>query len=593
MAMNWDKLNIDLKGRAKGKTKVHCPKCHDTRANKQDRSLSVDIDAGLYKCHYCGWSGSAAEKENNEWRRPVRMQAKEYKRPEKIGSTELSEKMISYFTGRGISLPTLQLMGVTEGKEWMPQKNAEVNTIQFNYYRDSELVNTKFRTADKHFKLTSGAELIPYNVDAILGTKEAIITEGEIDTLSFVEIGLLNTVSVPNGASSNLSYFDAYIESHFDDKEVIYIAVDDDPKGEILKNELIRRFGAERCRIVEYGEGCKDANEHLVKYGKESLLECYHNAREVKIDGVFNLTDYEKSLDALFENGLQPGATIGHRNFDNLCSFETKRLCIVTGVPSSGKSEYIDEMLQRLNLRYGWRSAFFSPENAPLEYHASKLIEKFTGKKFKKGVLSEEEYREAKKHLEKDFYFISPEKYTLSHILDAARSLVRRKGIKCLVIDPFNRVEAEASSKSETLQISEFLDRLTNFAQQNDVLVILMAHPSKRPKTKDGAIEVPNLYDISGSANFYNKADYGIIVHRNYAEDLVEVHVQKVKFRNLGQVGIAQFKYNINNGRYTPVIGGVQDDWDNSNHLRRSIKDVNENEQKLIPFDYDSGDIPF
>lgn len=591
--MNWEKLNIDLKGRTKGKVKLHCPECHDTRSNKQDRSLSVDIDAGLFKCHYCSWSGSALEKEDSEWRRPVKMQPKEYKKPEKIGSSELSEKVITYFAGRGISLSTLQLINVTEGREFMPQKNAEVNTIQFNYHRDGELVNCKYRTADKHFKLTSGAELLPYNIDAIFGAKEAIITEGEIDTLSFIECGLLSVVSVPNGASANLSYLDAYIESHFDDKEVIYIAVDDDTKGEILKNELIRRFGAERCRIVEYGEGCKDANEHLVKYGKESLLECYKNAKEVKIEGVFTVRDFEQSLDALFENGLQPGATIGHRNFDHLCSFETKRLCIVTGVPGSGKSEFIDEMLERLNLRYGWRSAFFSPENAPLAYHASKFIEKFTGRKFKKGYLTESEYLEVKSHLEKEFFFIVPEKFTLSHILDAAKSLVRRKGIKCLVIDPFNRVEAEASSKSETLQISDFLDKLTNFAQQNDVLVILMAHPSKRPKTKDGAIEVPNLYDISGSANFYNKADYGIIVHRNYPEDLVEVHVQKVKFRNLGQVGTAHFKYNINNGRYTPVIGGIQDEWDNTNHLRKSIKDPNDIEQKLIPFNYDSGDIPF
>lgn len=591
--MKWDELNINLRGTTKGKIKTHCPKCRDTRNNKQDRSLSVDIDAGLFKCHYCEWSGSAAEKEDNDWRKPVRMYEKVYKKPEKTGSANLSERVVRYFAGRGISLQTLQLMGVTEGPEWMPQKNAEVNTIQFNYYLNGEHVNTKFRTADKFFKLTSGAELLPYNVDAVFGASTAIITEGEIDTLSWVEVDVQNVVSVPNGASANLSYLDAYIESHFDDKETIYIAVDDDTKGEVLKNELIRRFGAERCRIIEYGDGCKDSNEHLVKYGRESLLKCLEEAKDVKIEGVFTVRDFETSLDALFENGLQPGATIGHRNFDELCSFETKRLCIVTGVPGSGKSEFIDEMLERLNLRYGWRSVLFSPENAPLAYHASKFIEKFTGKKFKKGVLSEPEYLEVKEHIEKNFYFLCPEKFTLVQILEAAKLLVRRKGIKCLVIDPFNRVEQENSSKSETLQISDFLDKLTNFAQMNDVLVILMAHPSKRPKTKEGGIEVPNLYDIAGSAAFYAKADYGIVVHRNYPEDLVEVHIQKVKFRNLGQVGTAQFKYNLNNGRYTPVIMGIPDDWDNSNHLRSSIKDRVENEQQLIPGIYDSGDIPF
>ncbi|MBX2952292.1 MAG: toprim domain-containing protein [Leadbetterella sp.] len=591
--MKWEALNIDLKGRNKGKVKVYCPQCRDTRSDKQDRSLSVDIDAGLFKCHYCSWAGSAAEKEDNEWRKPVRMQAKEYKKPEKVGSSELSEKVVKYFSGRGISVQTLQLMGVTEGLEYMPQKSAEVNTVQFNYYLNGEHINTKYRTADKHFKLTSGAELLPYNVDAIFGASTVIVTEGEIDALSWIEIGVQAVVSVPNGASANLSYLDAYIESHFGDKETIYIAVDEDTKGEILKNELIRRFGAERCRIIEYGDGCKDSNEHLIKYGRESLLKCLEEAKEVKIEGVFTVKDFEQSLDALFEDGLKPGATIGHRNFDALCSFETRRLCTVTGTPSAGKSEVIDMIAERLNIRYGWRFAFFSPENAPLQYHASKLIEKFTGKKFKKGHLPEQEYLEVKEHLENNFFFISPSSFTVENILSAATSLVRRKGIKCLVIDPFNRVELPTSNKSETNQISEFLDKLTNFAQVNDVLVILMAHPAKRPRNKDGTIEAPNLYDISGSANFYNKSDYGIIIHRNYAEDLTEVHVQKVKFRNLGQAGIAQFKYNLNNGRYTPVIDGVPDEQDNTNHLRKSIKDPNQNEQRLIPFEYDSGDIPF
>ena len=77
------------------------------------------------------------------------------------------------------------------------------------------------------------------------------------------------------------------------------------------------------------------------------------------------MSDFETSLDAIFENGLQRGLTIGHDNLDRLLSFETKRLCVVTGIPGSGKSEFIDEIAERLNIRYGWRFAYFSPENFP------------------------------------------------------------------------------------------------------------------------------------------------------------------------------------------------------------------------------------
>ena len=248
----------------------------------------------------------------------------------------------------------------------MPQKNGNANTVQFNYFLNGELVNTKFRTGDKCFKLVSGAELIPYNIDAIKGQKECIICEGEIDCLSFHECGFPYVVSVPNGANANLDYLDNFIEDYFDDKETIYIASDTDTKGVVLKEELIRRFGAERCKVLSYGEGCKDANEHLVKFGKESLIACVKAAAEIKVEGVFTISDFEQPLDALFEHGWQKGVTIGHENFDRLCSFETKRLCIVTGIPGSGKSEFIDEIAERLNIRYGWRFAYFSPENAPL-----------------------------------------------------------------------------------------------------------------------------------------------------------------------------------------------------------------------------------
>ena len=275
----------------------------------------------------------------------------------------------------------------------------------------------------------------------------------------------------------------------------------------------------ERCKVLSYGEGCKDANEHLMKFGKESLIACVKAAAEIKVEGVFTISDFEQPLDALFENGWQKGVTIGHENFDRLCSFETKRLCIVTGIPGSGKSEFIDEIAERLNIRYGWRFAYFSPENAPLAYHASKLIEKFTGKRFNRQSLTDSEYKQVKERLEQDFFFISPtDDFRLDNILEKAKFLVRRKGIKALVIDPFNRLESEQGTRNETQYISELLDRLTNFAQRNDILIILMAHPTKQPKNKDGVIEAPTLYDISGSANFFNKADFGIVVHRNRIE---------------------------------------------------------------------------
>ena len=600
-------------GRTHGNVKTVCPECvkNGTREHRFDKSLSVNLDEGVWNCFYCHWSGSLQEStydpspegkrrwmEQQPWYQAsqVRHQQKTYRKPEPRTTAPMEPKALAWFKGRGISQATLEAMKVTEGLEWMPQKNGQANTVQFNYYLGGELVNTKFRTGDKCFKLVSGAKLLPYNIDSIRGTKECIVTEGEMDALSFYEVGRHDVVSVPNGANANLDYLDDYIEDYFDDKETIFIASDTDTKGVLLRDELLRRFGAERCRVLEYGDGCKDANEHLMKYGRESLLKCLSDAPETKMEGVFTVTDFEQSLDALFEKGWQRGVTIGHDNFDRLCSFETKRLCIVTGIPGSGKSEFIDEIVVRLNLRYGWRAAYFSPENSPFSYHASKLIEKLTGKRFGRSSLPLGEYRQVKEHLEKNFFFINPaDNFKAESILEKAKYLVRRRGIKVLVIDPYNRLESEQGSRSETQYISELLDRLTNFAQRNDILVILMAHPTKQPRNKDGVIEAPTLYDISGSANFFNKADFGLVVHRNRAENYVEVHVQKVKFRHLGECGIALFKYNLNNGRYVPFCSGTDPVWDNTNYLVEGLRERMKEAEELATLDFttDEEDPPF
>lgn len=524
---------------------------------------------------------------------------KVYEKPKPRVTPPLESRALKWFKDvRGISEQTLIDMKITEGEEWMPQDQKKCNTVQFNYFKDGELVNTKFRTGDKHFKFISKCEILPYNIDNIKGEKECIITEGEMDTLSFWEIGHHNCVSVPaGGGNTTLDWLDDYMDGYFDDKEVIYIASDTDVVGVHLKNELIRRFGAERCKVLDYGDDCKDANEALVKHGKDYLESCYQNAQDVKVDGIFTVKDFEPELDALLENGLKRGLTLGFDNFDKLCSFETKRLCIVTGIPGSGKSEFIDEMAERLNMRYQWRFAYFSPENLPLKYHAAKLIEKFTGKKFAQGNLKPYEYKEVKEHLQEDFRFIVPSDYRLDTILEKAKYLVRKRGIKCLVIDPYNRLEDEQGSMSETRYISKILDKLQNFAQQNDILAILMAHPTKMPKDKDGQTMIPTLYDISGSANFYNKADFGIIVHRDKENGYVKVIVQKVKFRHLGETGTALFKYNINNGRYVPYHEGMTEaniPWDNTNHLTEARHEREAEAQQNLPFDNQTtGDMPF
>lgn len=563
---------LDLNGRTSGKMKVFCPLCRGGRRDKRDKSVSVNLDKGFAKCHYCGGvfldrrgDSRIAQEGKNILLRPSDTSSKgEYdavRCPPLEGAEggyskpALIQKHTDWFLQqRAITKETLERMGISSKEEWMPQTSKKEWVICFNYFEKGELVNAKFRDLQKNFKMISGSELIPYNIDGIYHQEECIITEGETDALSFAEIGRTDVISVPAGANTNLVWMDRFVETHLEDKRVIYIAVDSDRKGKELSKELVRRLGAERCRIAAYPDDCKDANEVLVKYGGEALIQVLAIAPEVPLEGVFTLKNVSEDLRSLFEKGMQRGAETGWGNLDKYCTFEKGRLCVIGGIPGSGKSEFLDELLIRLNLRHGWKAAFFSPENMPLPYHLRKLMEKATGQRFKQGQMSETLYSRGETYLEENFSSILPDdNYTVDNILDKALQLVRRKGIDVLGVDPFNRFEHQIpAGQTETQYISTLLDKFTNFAVRNNILVILVVHPKKMYKDPGIRKEpVPTLYDMNGSAAFFNKTDFGLTVERDYDAGVTRIHVQKVKFRHLGGRGIASFVYNTTNGRYS------------------------------------------
>ena len=488
--------------------------------------------------------------------------------------------------GEGIPAETAEAEGIVKVCRKMPQTGKIEKCIVFPYTVEGELVNRKYRTARKHFMLESGAELVPWRIDHIRDTPECIITEGEMDALSFLVAGRDDVVSVPNGAQKNLTYLDRFIETHLEDKQRVYIASDTDAKGLELRAELVRRLGEEKCRIVTYGEGCKDANELLLSRGVDALKKAVEEAQEVPLEGIFTASDVKDELLSLFENGLQQGATLKMGILDYLLSLETGRLMIVTGIPGDGKSEFLDEVAVRLSLFYDWRCAWFSPENFPVTLHHPKLMEKLIGKRFKKGTMTPMEFEAAVRYLSRNFFDILPEEgYRVDTILEKAEALVRRKGIRVFILDPYNCLEHQIpQGQSETQYISEFLEKLRSFAHRRQVLVVLAAHPTKMKKDPiSGKYPVPTMYDVSGSAAFFNKADFGIAIERDRTQGVTRIHVQKVKFRHLGQPGVASFRYNLFNGRFvnfkeggTPDIPDGPVDWDNSNWLGKKLPEQGE-----------------
>ena len=565
-----------------GKKRQTCPSCRDTRSNKTDKSLSINWKLCTAYCYHCDakfFFGKTDKSDKEETATRKKEETKEYKKPGRLANEEApGEEVLKWFESRGIPADVVVEEGITQAARVFSQKGVAEKCMLFPYYEEDRLVNRKYRTVKaKHFMLEAGAKLIPWRINEIEVTPECIIPEGEMDALSFIVAGFNNVISVPNGAQKNLTYLDDYIETHFENKTRIYIASDTDAKGLELRAELVRRFGEEKCRIVTYGEGCKDANELLLQSGAEALRRAIAEAQEVPLEGIFTAEDVKDELLVLFENGLQQGAVLHMGELDRLLSVEVGRLMVVTGIPGDGKSEFLDEMAIRLWRYYDWRCAWFSPENFPVTLHHPKLIEKLIGKRFIKTMMSRMELDAAVEYLSRNFFDILPEEdYQVDTILEKAETLVRRKGIRVFILDPYNCLEHQIpTGQSETQYISEFLEKLRSFAKRKQVLVILAAHPTKMkrdPLTKQ--FPVPTMYDISGSAAFFNKADFGIAIERDRNKEVTRIHVQKVKFRHLGQPGIASFMYNYHNGRFVPIVEGKTPDipdeipkYDNDNWL--------------------------
>lgn len=599
MSETWYDLGIDVGSRTSGQLHTKCPKACSRKAGKKD--LSVDLDNGRYKCHNpgCGFQGylkserydRAALGRSQEYDRKV------FKRPdseayfERIG--KYPKEAIDQMAARGISKETLEHFQVG-WHDYVFKDDATgewTGALLFPFYRDDELINTKKRSLDKQFKMNSGSELIFYNLDSREDT--TIIVEGELDVLALYEAGVTNVISVPNGAaplsakSPNYEYLDNCADEMAEVRHFI-LAVDGDPPGVALRDELVRRFRAENCSRVEWPEGTKDANDVLQKYGAERLRAVIDSARPYPVSGIARpKTDLRDALDKWRRDGLPSGDSTGWSNLDEYWKPVPGEMTIITGVPSHGKSTWCDALLINLYRQHGWRSIVFSPENYPTETHSAKLLELVVGKSFdeksaerwrKKGlrpeVMDDDEYEKALDEVEDAVsYIVQPadgDGLTLDQIFELARVEVYRRGSKVLVMDPWNEIEHEMTKgMSETLYISYALSKIRRFARSTGLHVIVIAHPTKlTPQTekfKDdhgneqtrAIYPVPDLYHISGSAAWKNKADNGISVWRDeFAEahganpHLNQIVITKVKRKWVGQKGSVQLVWDPVSGRF-------------------------------------------
>ena len=257
-------------------------------------------------------------------------------------------------------------------------------------------------------------------------------------------------------------------------------------------------------------------------------------------NNTFSYAEILENINDLESNGLFEGYKISIPEFNNIIRFDKKMLATITGVPNKGKSEFVDWLTVELNKAHNFKTLFFTAEDT-LKIHTKKLLDKYN---FADSVSNEDKA----KFLYNNFGFINYDKvYTIEDLFLVAENEITSKNYDCLVIDPFNKLEAQKDfNVNMTDYISKFLDRLLRFTKQFNIITFLVAHPRKQLNTDT----IPSAYDIADSAHFFNKSDYCLSVHANKLELTTKIKIDKVKYKHLGDTSTITLNYDDRTGNF-------------------------------------------
>jgi twinkle protein len=267
----------------------------------------------------------------------------------------------------------------------------------------------------------------------------------------------------------------------------------------------------------------------------------------------------------LYQRGIQGGVSPGWPEMAQFWTLRPGDWTLVTGVPSHGKTSFMNAVMVNTARLHGWHWLVWCSESLPHEMHIADLLEQYVGMPFNEGYrkrMSAKEVESGMAFIEEHFRFIQmpEEKETVDHLLAAAEASDWPTG---LYIDPWNELNHPFADQkiSETEYISRSLKKIRRYASRAKVHVIVVAHPQKPTRGKDGTYPIPNPYDVSGSSHWRNKADCALCVWRDEAKPgETTVFIQKIRRKAVGRTGSAEFQFDVPTGRYFMREPGSDDE---------------------------------
>ncbi len=315
-------------------------------------------------------------------------------------------------------------------------------------------------------------------------------------------------------------------------------------------------FKAATKDLAAQGYGTKRENTHNSdpKY-TEKAKEQFADRLLLDMDGL------DAEIFEAYEKPEDKGLESEWPNLDFRLS--DNQMTVVTGWPSSGKSEAIQCMAVHYAKAHGWRWVIASMEDFPNRRLGGKLIRKYIRKPmYGSRAMTREEYREGWKWVKEHFIFVNAasENITASRIIDECAALNKTRKINGLILDPWSEMDEDRpANTTETDFIKVSLKNIRKFCRAETVHTIILAHPIKPQRGKSGEYHALNMYDIGGSHHWRAKADNGLIVRRDFETNVTTIEVPKVKFSAYGTIGAtADLKFDIASGCYSPLTASQE-----------------------------------
>lgn len=496
-----------------------CPYCGKNTDDKN--TFGISLDTGVYQCFRssCGAKGTFFQLAR-DFDFKLSAEFEEYYKPKKKYRTLKTPEeplvpkpnAISYLQSRGISEEIARKYEITVQTE-------HDNILVFPFYdEEGKLQFVKYRKTDFDKTKDNAKEWCEASCKPILfGMKQCnmenktmIIAEGMIDSLSIAECGFENALSVPTGAKGFtwIPYCWDFV-SNFDE----IIVFGDHEKGHItLLDEFASRWGAKVKHIREKDYlDCKDANEILVKYGKEQIKTCIENAVPLPVKTVIDLADVENvdvfkldklktgihQLDKLLYGGLPMGGVV-----------------LISGRAGQGKSTFASQIMAYAieqgktcfaysgelpnYLFKSWFDMQIAGDRHTYEYQTNQYGEKQYAVSDTNKKMITNWYR-GKFFLYDNSSISGEEKESLIKTID---SVVLQYGVEVVLIDNLmTALDLEITEGEKYEKQSLFVKRLARLALKYNILILLVAH-----KRKSTGYSVNENEEVAGSSDIGNLA---------------------------------------------------------------------------------------